>query len=57
MLADSIHSPVDSEKSELNGVDLQADLPILNYRVLLQVSAMTGTYVSTLIKVCSWLEK
>ena len=33
------HSPVDSEKSELHGVDLQADfridMPIRNYRVLL----------------------
>ena len=55
------HSPVDSEKSELHGVDLKADLrtgmPIKNYRVFLPGSATAGTYASTFIKVCSWLEK
>ena len=53
--------PVKSEKTEFNGVNLQADLrigiSIRNYMVLLPVSATAGTYASTFTKVCSWLRK
>ena len=52
-MAEAYHSPIESEKSELHGINLWADLgvdiPIQNNRVMLPLSATARTYVFTIV--------